>query len=157
MIPFFSQSVVGFDGKPYRELQVGTELTEAGSMMNGLQSLPQWREFFNNPPSRILGVINAVYPVGKILGLVSSAILGDRFGRRIPFVTGLLLLILGAGLQGGAVNPAMFIAARLILGAGTGFVTQTSPIIVSELSYPTHRGRVASLYFSTYVSYLNRI
>ncbi|KAL6231970.1 hypothetical protein BDW75DRAFT_243398 [Aspergillus navahoensis] len=134
MIPFFSQSVVGFDG----------------SMMNGLQSLPQWRDFFNDPPSRILGTINAVYPVGKILGLVSSAILGDHFGRRLPFVVGLLLLIFGAGLQGGAISPSMFIVSRLILGAGTGFVTQTSPILVSELSYPTHRGRVASLYFSTY-------
>ncbi|KAL4861583.1 hypothetical protein BDV12DRAFT_207950 [Aspergillus spectabilis] len=134
MIPFFSQSVVGFDG----------------SMMNGLQSLPQWRDFLNDPPSRILGTINAVYPVGKIVGLVSSAVLGDHLGRRLPFVTGLLLLILGAGLQGGAINPAMFIVSRLILGAGTGFVTQTSPILVTELSYPTHRGRAASLYFSTY-------
>jgi MFS family permease len=136
MIPFFSQSVVGFDGKPHRGAQAAIDLTGAGSMMNGLQSLPRWRDFLNDPPSRILGTIKAVYPVGKIVGLVSSAVLGDHFGRRLPFVTGLLLLILGAGLQGGAINPVMFIVSRLILGAGTGFVTQTSQILVTELSYP---------------------
>lgn len=123
-------------------------------MMNGLQSLPQWREFFNNPSSSILGSINAVYPVGKILGLVTSAFVGDRFGRRLPFYEGLSFLLLGAAIQGAAQNTAMFIVSRLLIGFGTGCVIQTCPILVSELSYPTHRGRFSSLYFSTYVSSL---
>ncbi|KAL4860952.1 hypothetical protein BDV12DRAFT_208647, partial [Aspergillus spectabilis] len=136
LVPFISQSVVGFDG----------------SMMNGLQSLPQWRAYFNDPSSRILGSINAVYPVGKILGLVSSAFFGDRFGRRFPFYQGLFFLAISAALQGAAQNTAMFIVSRLLIGYGTGCVIQTCPILVSELSYPTHRGRFASLYFSTYAS-----
>ncbi|KAE8331425.1 general substrate transporter [Aspergillus sergii] len=134
LVPFVSQSVVGFDG----------------SMMNGLQSLPQWRNYFNHPSSSILGSINAVYPVGKILGLFSSALIGDRFGRRIPFYEGLFILLASAAIQGAAQNIAMFIASRLLIGFGTGCVIQTCPIIVSELSYPTHRGRFVSLYFSTY-------
>jgi MFS family permease len=120
-------------------------------MMNGLQSLPQWRTYFSNPESSLLGLMNAVYPVGKILGLVTSAFIGDRFGRRFPFYEGLFFLIVSAAVQGAAQNTAMFIVSRLFIGYGTGCVIQTCPILVSELSYPTHRGRFASLYFSTYV------
>lgn len=42
-------------------------------MMSGLQTLPQWRNFFNNPPPPVLGAINAVYPVYKTLGLVPAS------------------------------------------------------------------------------------
>lgn len=31
-----------------------------GSMMNGLQSLPQWTGFFNNPVGGKLGLLNAI-------------------------------------------------------------------------------------------------
>ena len=31
-----------------------------GSMMNGLQSLPQWQSAFNNPSNGMLGVLNAI-------------------------------------------------------------------------------------------------
>jgi MFS family permease len=120
-------------------------------MMNGLQSLPQWRTFFDPPSASILGLMNAVYPVGQIIGLVSSAFIGDRLGRRFPFYEGLCFLIVSAALQGAAQNTAMFVISRLLIGYGTGCVIQTCPILVSELSYPTHRGRFTSLYFSTYV------
>lgn len=31
-----------------------------GSMMNGLQSLPQWRDYFGNPTGGMLGLLNAI-------------------------------------------------------------------------------------------------
>lgn len=31
-----------------------------GSMMNGLQSLNQWKEAFNNPSNSMLGLLNAI-------------------------------------------------------------------------------------------------
>jgi hypothetical protein len=31
-----------------------------GSMMNGLQTLENWREFFNNPTGGTLGLFNAI-------------------------------------------------------------------------------------------------
>jgi sugar porter (SP) family MFS transporter len=119
-------------------------------MMNGLQSLKVWRTYFNHPTASILGTMNAVYPIGKFFGVFITAWTGDRYGRKLPMYIGFLLLILGAGLQGGAHSVAMFIVARLILGLGTAFVAQPSPIIISELAYPLHRGRITSLYYSTY-------
>ncbi|KAF5673669.1 lactose permease [Fusarium circinatum] len=89
LVPLLSSSAVGYDG----------------SMMNGLQTLPQWRNFFNHPPPPLLGAINAVYPVCKILGLVPASTISDKFGRKVA-----------------------------------------CPILVSELSYPTHRGKMTALY-----------
>lgn len=38
-------------------------------MMNGLQTLPQWRDTFGQPTGALLGFMNAVYPVAKVIGL----------------------------------------------------------------------------------------
>jgi MFS family permease len=124
-------------------------------MMNGLQTLPQWRAYFGQPTAAILGTMNAMYPLGKFIGVFISAFIGDRFGRKIPMYLGLTLLILGAGLQGGSRNIPMFVIARLILGFACSFVSQDAPILITELAYPTHRGRVTSMYYSTYVSLMS--
>jgi MFS family permease len=120
--------------------------------MNGLQTLPQWRAYFGQPAASILGTMNAMYPLGKFIWVFISAFIGDRFGRKIPMYLGVTLLILGAGLQGGSRNIPMFVIARLILGFACSFVSQDAPILITELAYPTHRGRVTSMYYSTYVS-----
>jgi hypothetical protein len=44
-----------------------------------------------------------------------------------------------------------FIASRLIIGFEISFLIQTSPILISELSYPSHRGRISGMYYCTYV------
>jgi hypothetical protein len=38
-----------------------------GSMMNGLQSLNYWENYFHNPSPSMLGLMNAVVPAGNFL------------------------------------------------------------------------------------------
>ncbi|KAH6974993.1 general substrate transporter [Ilyonectria sp. MPI-CAGE-AT-0026] len=130
VIPLLSSSTIGFDG----------------AMMNGLQTLPQWREAFNHPSGALLGLINAIYPISKVFGMFPSTWIGDRFGRKKALYVGLTLLPIGAALQGSSQNTAMFIVSRSILGFSTSFLAQPSPILVTELAYPTHRAKVTSLY-----------
>lgn len=120
--------------------------------MNGLQTVAQWREYFDHPDPSLLGAMNAVYPIGKICGLIPTTWLSDRFGRRIPMCAGFVLCVLGAALQGGAQNLAMFMVSRFLLGFATAFIAQPSPIMITELAYPTHRGKVTALYNTFYVS-----
>lgn len=63
-----------------------------GSMMNGLQSLPQWQSAFNNPGSSMLGLLNAIQNVGVLAGLPFSPYLSDGVGRRAS-------VLLGAGIM----------------------------------------------------------
>ena len=56
--------------------------------MNGLQTLPQWKDYFNSPTGAILGAMNAVYPAGKIVALFLVAPLADRIGRKKTIAIG---------------------------------------------------------------------
>ena len=63
-----------------------------GSMMNGLQSLPQWQSSFNHPGSSMLGLLNAIQNVGALVGLPFAPYLSDGIGRRAS-------VLLGAGIM----------------------------------------------------------
>ncbi|KAH7134451.1 general substrate transporter [Dactylonectria macrodidyma] len=134
LVPLVSSASVGYDG----------------SMMNGLQTLPQWRTFFNSPEGAILGVMNAVYPLGKVISLPIVAFVSDRFGRKAPLMFGLVTCVLFAIMQGVAQNFGTFVAARALLGFCTSFIGQPSPILIAELAYPSQRGKVTALYNTFY-------
>lgn len=122
-----------------------------GAMMNGLQTLPQWPSYFNNPSGALLGIMNAIYPIGKIIGILVASALCDRFGRKLPMWFGLPIMIVGAAIQGTAVDLGMFMAASFILGVGNSLLTLPTPILIAELAYPTHRGKMTAMYNTFYV------
>ncbi|KAL0932436.1 lactose permease [Colletotrichum truncatum] len=130
LIPLLSSASVGYDG----------------SMMNGLQTLPQWRGFFGNPEGAVLGLMNAVYPLGKVVALFVVTYICDRWGRKLPIIIGLAACIGFAVLQGLSQNLATFVTARALLGFFTTFISQPSPIIITELAYPPQRGKATALY-----------
>lgn len=125
--------------------------------MNGLQTLVQWREYFGTPNASTLGVMNAIFPIGKIMGLFPATWLTDRYGRKASMWIGFVFLLIGAGLQGGSINLAMFVVARWFLGLATAFIAQPAPILVTELAYPTHRGKITALYQTFFVGHTSSI
>ncbi|RKK13267.1 hypothetical protein BFJ66_g14015 [Fusarium oxysporum f. sp. cepae] len=122
-----------------------------GSMMNGLQTLPQWREYFENPTGALLGAMNAVYPAGKIVALFLVAFLSDRIGRKKTISIGALACVAVPFMQGMSKNTSMFIASRALLGFFTSFISQPSPILIAELAYPMHRGKITALYNTSFI------
>lgn len=50
-----------------------------------------------------------MYPVGKVFGFYASALIGDRYGRKVPLGSGLCILLVGAALQGAAQNLLMYV------------------------------------------------
>lgn len=119
--------------------------------MNGLQTVDQWSEYFGHPKASILGVMNAVYPIGNLLGLPPATWLSDRYGRKVPTFVGIGLCIFGAALQAASQNLPMFIVARLLLGFSASVMALPSPILITELAYPIHRGKITSVYNTFYV------
>ncbi|KAL1405631.1 hypothetical protein Q8F55_009270 [Vanrija albida] len=121
-----------------------------GSMMNGLQALTTWQEYFGHPERKpnLFGVYNAIQNIGSILGLPFAPIIADRYGRRAGVFVGCCILIVASILQGSAQNAGMFIASRGLIGFGLSFSLLASPILISELAYPTFRAPFTAL-FST--------
>ncbi|KAJ4395954.1 hypothetical protein N0V93_000170 [Gnomoniopsis smithogilvyi] len=116
------------------------------SMMNGLQSLDTWKNYFGYPDASDLALLNAIQNVGQLISLPFCAWVCDSFGRRAGLLTGAFILSIGVALQGGAQNTAMFIAARGILGFGLALNITAAPLLVMELAYPSQRAPLVSIY-----------
>jgi len=121
-----------------------------GSMMNGLQMVPHWGNYFNHPSGGILGLFNAIMGIGSICGLPFAPTISDRFGRRIAIVTGITFMMLGVALQTAASSFSMFIAARFFIGFGCSIAQASAPLLLTELCHPQHRGVVTAIYNTTW-------
>lgn len=114
--------------------------------MNGLQALPLWDSFMKHPKGAWLGWVNAIYWLGTgVVSLVAGTI-SNSYGRKISLYFGYALLVIGTTIQTAAPNPIAFMMARLFLGGATGFFGNVAPLIINEISYPTHRSICSALF-----------
>ncbi|KAJ5660681.1 uncharacterized protein N7484_000053 [Penicillium longicatenatum] len=116
------------------------------SMMNGLQGLDTWMNYFGNPSGTWLGLLNAVMFLGGVLLAFPTAWLSDKIGRRYTIVIGIVILTIGAAIQGASQNIATFIVARFIVGMGVEIVLVPAPVLITEIAYPAHRAKVTGLF-----------
>lgn len=134
LMPLMSSAVAGYDG----------------SLMNGLQALPSWKRDFGNPQGHDLGAVNAAQSAGCVVVLPIVGMLADKVGRRWTLLIGGVVVIIASVIQSVAVNLGMFIFSRALVGAGAITIIQPSPLLISELAYPTHRGILTALYWTFY-------
>ena len=118
--------------------------------MNGLQATSSWKAYFNDPKGSLLGVVNAAQSIGSVAALPFVPIMSDRLGRRWTLFSGAIVIIIASIIQAASVNYAMFVVARCLVGVGGMLVTQPSPLLISELCFPTHRGKYTSLFWTCY-------
>jgi MFS family permease len=123
-----------------------------GSMMNGLQSLTYWQEYFNHPKGSTLGFFNASMSLGSLIGLFFVPYMIDYAGRRVGVVVGCVIMLLAVGLQSGARNFGMFISARLIIGFGDTIVLNSAPLLIAEIAHPQDRAVLVTLSGASYHS-----
>jgi len=120
-----------------------------GSMMNNLQIISYWHDYFN-PSSSQLGLLNAILSVGSICAIPISPILADWRGRRFAIIIGLFTMALGVALQTASIQLGMFIGARFLIGFGISLAQGAAPLLVTELAHFQHRARITSLYNTTW-------
>lgn len=118
--------------------------------MNGLQSVSHWQSYFGTPEGATLGFFNAAYPLGGIAGVFLISPIADGLGRRIGLATGAALCCLGAALQGGAINIAMFVISRVIIGAGSVVVAGVGAPYITEIAHPAQRSTATALFLTFY-------
>ena len=127
---------------------LGVEMTSGfdSSMMNGLQAVASWDEFFNKPRGSQLGLMGAIYSLGAICAVPFVAFVTDTWGRRFAIFFGSVIMIIGAALQTASQNFAMFVISRFIMGIGIVFAIVAASSLIGELSYPKERARMGSLF-----------
>lgn len=82
---------------------------------------------------------SSLYVAGLLASFVASTIT-RRFGRKPSMLAGGISFLVGAGLNGGAINVAMLIVGRILLGVGVGFANQSVPVYLSEMAPANYRG-----------------
>ncbi|OCT44144.1 Lactose permease [Cladophialophora carrionii] len=117
-----------------------------GSMLNNIRILPQWTEYFNDPQGSNLGLLTALYSIGSIASLPVVPFVADRFGRKIAIIGGCIIMIIAAAIQGASQNLAMFKGGRFLMGFGNSMAQLSSPLLLTELVHPQHRGRITAIY-----------
>ncbi|KAL8034852.1 hypothetical protein ABFX02_12G057700 [Erythranthe guttata] len=82
---------------------------------------------------------SSLYLAALIASFFASATT-QKFGRKISMTTGGFIFLVGAILNGAAVNVEMLIIGRLLLGVGIGYANQSVPVYLSEMAPPKLRG-----------------
>jgi len=84
--------------------------------------------------------------LGSIAGVVVAGSLSDRFGRKIVLIISAILFsvsAIGCMIAGNEVQLVIF---RIIGGIGIGVASVISPLYIAEISVPSFRGRLVSMY-----------
>ena len=102
---------------------LGVEWTSGfdSSMMNSLQAVESWVDYFDDPSSSRLGLLNAMYSLGALMAVPFIPTVSAYLARRWTIVSASLWMMVGAGLQAGSVNDHMFLFSRWALGFGIPF------------------------------------
>ncbi|KAF4828587.1 High-affinity glucose transporter [Colletotrichum tropicale] len=131
---------------------MGIELTSGfdSQMINALQIVEPWKDYFGNPEGSLKGIIAAAYSLGAILSLPFIPIVNDKFGRRWSIFGGSCIMILGALIQGFSQHVGMYIVARMILGFGIPTCIVSGSSLIGELGYPKERPVLTSLFNVAY-------
>ena len=91
-----------------------------------------------------VGVVFASFAVASLLLRPVVGWSSDRFGRRPLLVGGSVLTVVGMFLHLVAVNVALLVAARSLLGAGEAFFLVAAIAAASDLAPPARRGEALS-------------
>ncbi|KAH6892750.1 hexose transporter [Coprinopsis sp. MPI-PUGE-AT-0042] len=123
-----------------------------GSMLNGLQSIDGWHDYFNNPQDTLLGLFSAIQNIGSFCAYFFTPYVSDGLGRRASIFLGCVIMIIATAIQTASQNVAMFLVARFFIGFGVAFAACAAPLLISEVSYPTYRAPLTSAYNSLWYS-----
>ncbi|KFY94181.1 hypothetical protein V498_04002 [Pseudogymnoascus sp. VKM F-4517 (FW-2822)] len=119
-----------------------------GSLLNGLQTMTPWQDYFGNPTGSRLGLFTAIQNIGGVVAMPFASYSADLLGRRMGTSIGIIVVFIGVILQAVPTNnPAsMYIGGRFMVGLGANITQGSAPLLIMELAYPQHRGKLTTLY-----------
>lgn len=146
-------------------------LDDAG-LLNGLQAVTAWNEFFDHPKGTILGLYAASLYLPSIVTAYLGDFLSQRFGRRVTLALGSFLVLAGGFINTFANSAGMWVAGnypsppppllwclwdyvlklgtcsgRAIIGGGGGLAKVAAPALIQEIAHPRLRPMLASCYY----------
>ena len=125
------QSAVGIPPLSLSTAHIPQTTGYDGSMMNGLNILPSYTNYFVLSPATT-GLNTASIFIGGFFGPLVSGIISDHLGRRPAIFWGSAITLVGVLLQTAAQDIAMFVIARIVLGFGAALSGIAGGVYLSE-------------------------
>lgn len=93
-----------------------------------------------------IGILTAVYPAVWGAGQLVTGHLSDKYGRKWLIVAGMLVQATGLGLVAAGTAFEVWLAAAVLLGAGTALVYPTLLAAIGDVAHPVWRARSVGVY-----------
>ncbi|KAJ3688694.1 hypothetical protein LUZ61_017858 [Rhynchospora tenuis] len=90
--------------------------------------------------SQLLTLFTSSLYLAALVSSFVAATVTRKYGRKWSMFLGGLTFLVGAVINGLAVNVFMLILGRVLLGIGVGFANQSAPVYLSEIAPAMHRG-----------------
>ncbi|KAK4194171.1 general substrate transporter [Triangularia verruculosa] len=127
-----------------------------GMLVNTSQQIDLWRYFFfpelrDRPEgdpildSKLAILVN-MFNIGSIISFFITPHIADTYGRRSAIVAGCLFMIGGGLVTAFANGYGMYMGGRFMLGFGNSLSQMASPLLLTEICHPQHRGPVTAVY-----------
>ncbi|KAJ9144213.1 Hexose transporter [Pleurostoma richardsiae] len=119
-----------------------------GMLVNTSQLIDPWKKFFGNNVvnDNKLGILINMFNIGSIISFFITPYVADHFGRKTAIIVGCLFMVLGGCLTAFCNGYGMYIGGRFLLGFGNSLAQMASPLLLTEIAHPQHRGPVTAIY-----------
>ncbi|KAI6778541.1 Lactose permease-like protein [Emericellopsis cladophorae] len=118
-----------------------------GMLLNTSQQMDAWKGFFPEYENdHKMGILINMYNIGSIISYLFTPYIADRLGRRPTIMAGCVLMIVGSMLTTFANGYNMYMGGRFLLGFGNSFSQMCSPMLLTEICHPQHRGPLTAVY-----------
>ncbi|KAF3761921.1 hypothetical protein M406DRAFT_64992 [Cryphonectria parasitica EP155] len=119
-----------------------------GSLINTSQQLQLWQEFFGEAiaDNNKLGILVNMFNIGSIASFFITPYVADHLGRKVAITFGCLFMVSGGCMTAFCNGYAVYICGRFALGFGNSLSQMASPLLLTEICHPQHRGPVTAIY-----------
>ncbi|KAG8158404.1 hypothetical protein KVR01_011526 [Diaporthe batatas] len=119
-----------------------------GMLVNTSQQIHRWEEYFglDIDDNNKLGVLINMFNIGSIVSFFITPYVADNYGRKNAIIAGCIFMIGGGCLTAFCDGWALYIAGRFLLGFGNSLAQMASPLLLTEICHPQHRGPVTAIY-----------
>ncbi|SPO04765.1 related to hexose transporter protein [Cephalotrichum gorgonifer] len=129
-----------------------------GMLANTCQQMDRFKQYFNTvfkwhpdteewkTDENLLGIMINMFNIGSIISFFITPYVADRFGRKPVIIGGCALMIVGAFVSAFTNGYGMWLAGRFLLGFGNSPAQMCSPMLLTEIVHPQHRGPFTAIY-----------
>jgi sugar porter (SP) family MFS transporter len=119
-----------------------------GMLVNTSQQIQRWEDYFGDDvaDANKLGILVNMFNIGSIISFFITPYIADNFGRKTAIVIGCAFMVVGGFITAFCNGYGMYIGGRFVLGFGNSLAQMASPLLLTEICHPQHRGPVTAIY-----------